>query len=226
MIKKIVDSLEHIPPEMLKQVLKNCVWEGTEDSDALALTFDDGPDPDVTPRILDVLDEIGGKGTFFLLGEKVKKHPNIARNIQEHGHAIGNHSFSHRKLLLMKREAVEYEIDETQKVISDAVGSEPVFFRPPYGLFDFTCANVVKERGMTVVLWTVLSGDYSGDSPEKIIERVLPFIKPGAIQVFHDTVAGGGLKLKEIIKKIGNVSTERNLRLAAIDELSIQKICS
>ncbi len=82
--------------------------------------------------------------------------------------------------------------DEAQKAISDATGITPVWFRPPYGIFDFTCSGVVKKRGLSIVLWTVLSGDYSEVSSENIVKTVKPFIRPGAIQVFHDTLNGGG----------------------------------
>jgi len=221
MIKNIFESLEHAPPDVLKKILKGCIWEGTSDSNTMALTFDDGPDPDVTPAVLDALDEFGGSGTFFMLGDNVKKHPHIARNVFERGHTIGNHSMSHRKMLLMKREEVEFEIGETQKAISDATGKEPVWFRPPYGIFDFTCADVVKKKGLSMVLWTVLSGDYSGVSTEQIFKIAKPFIRPGAIQVFHDTVNGGGIKLKDIIKKIGIIASGKGIRLGNIEHLSL-----
>ena len=181
------DSLEHVPPKVLRKMLRKCLWEGTSDSAVMALTFDDGPDPDVTPGILDVLDEISARGTFFLLGEKVQEYPHLAKSIHDRGHTIGNHSMSHHRMFLMKKKNVEYEIDEAQKVLSDATGSKPLWFRPPYGLFDFTCADAVKRRGLSIVLWTVSSGDYSDASSEHILRTVEPFIRPGAIQVFHDT---------------------------------------
>ena len=221
MIKNIVESLEHAPPDILKKILKGCIWEGTSDSNTIALTFDDGPDPDVTPAVLDAMEELGGSGTFFMLGDNVKKYPHIARNVFERGHAIGNHSMSHSKMLLMKRDKVEFEIDEAQKAISDATGMQPVWFRPPYGIFNFTCADVVKKKGLSMVLWTVLSGDYSDVSSGQIIKIVTPFIRSGAIQVFHDTMNGGGIKLKDIIKKIGIIAGGKGIRLGGIEHLSL-----
>lgn len=223
MIKNIIDSLEHVPPSVLKKILKGCLWEGTPDSGTLALTFDDGPDPDVTPQILDVLDEIGGRGTFFMQGEKVKNQSRLAGKVYERGHTIGNHSMSHRSMFMMKREEVEREIDESQKMLSDATGTESVWFRPPYGLFDFTCADVVRKKGLSMVLWTVSSGDYSKASPEHIFKTVEPFIRPGTIQVFHDTMNGGGRSLKDIIKKIGIIAHQKNIRLGSIEDLSTSR---
>ncbi len=223
MIKNIIESLEHVPPKVLKKILKDCLWEGTPDSNTLALTFDDGPDPAVTPAVLDVLDEVGGTGTFFMLGENVKKYPDVARDVLKRGHVIGNHSMSHRKMLLMKKAEVENEIDEAQKTISDVTGMKPVWFRPPYGMFNFTCADVARKRGLSIVLWTVLSGDYSEISSEHILKIIKPFIRPGAIHVFHDTMRGGGTKLKDIIKKISVTAGRKGIRLAGINELSLSK---
>jgi peptidoglycan/xylan/chitin deacetylase (PgdA/CDA1 family) len=220
MIKDIIDSLEHIPPDIFKKILKTCLWEGTPDSGTLALTFDDGPDPEVTPSILDILEELEARGTFFLTGDNVKKHPHIARMISEKGHTIGNHSMSHRKLFLIRKNEVEYEIDEAQKVISDATGIKPVWFRPPYGIFDFTCSGVAKKRGISIVLWTVLSGDYSYVSSEEILRTVKPFIRPGAIQVFHDTRSGGGVALRDIIMDIGSMTLKKGIKLGSIEELT------
>ncbi len=223
MIKKIKDSLEHVPPRILRKFLSGCLWEGTPDSDTMALTFDDGPDPDITPVVLDVLDEIGARGTFFMTGEKVKEYPHIAAKVHDCEHTIGNHSMTHNRIFLMKKKEVEYEIDEAQKVLSDATGSKPVWFRPPYGLFDFTCADAVKRRGLSIVLWTVNSGDYSDASPGQIFRTVEPFIKPGTIHVFHDTKNGGGNTLKDIIKKIGVIAGRKGIRLGTIEDLSISK---
>jgi peptidoglycan/xylan/chitin deacetylase (PgdA/CDA1 family) len=186
----------------------------------MALTFDDGPDPEVTPEVLDVLDELGARGTFFMVGEQARRHPAVARRVAERGHQVGNHSLTHPRMLLMKRAEVEREVDEARKAISDAAGVDPVMFRPPYGIFDFTCAGVVRDREMDMVLWTVLSGDYSDDSDETILRRVNPFVRPGAIVVFHDTRKGGGTALAEILRKTGVLAGERKVRLGAVEELS------
>ena len=223
MIKNIKDSLEHVPPKILRKFLSGCLWEGTPDSGTMTLTFDDGPDPDITHVILDVLDEIGARGTFFMTGEKVKAYPHLAAKVHDSGHTIGNHSMSHNRMFLMKKKEVEYEIDEAQKVLNDATGSKPAWFRPPYGLFDFTCADVVRRRGLSMVLWTVSSGDYSDASSEQIFRTIKPFIKPGAIHVFHDTKKGGGNALKDIIKKIGVIASQKGIRLGSIEDLSISK---
>lgn len=221
MLDEIKTHFEHVPPKMLKKLLSGFIWEGTPDSGKMALTFDDGPDPDVTTPLLEILEKEGIRGTFFLLGENVKKHPDIAREIAGRGHLIGSHSMTHRKLFLVRKEEVEREIDEAQKIIGDITGVCPKYFRPPYGIFDYTSADVVKKKGLSMVLWTVLSGDYSDDPPERIIKTVEPFVRPGSIVVFHDTTRGGGAQLPGLIEEIGALANQRNVKFGGIDELSI-----
>ena len=214
-------DMEHVPPRMLTRILSGVCWEGTPEFRTMALTFDDGPDPEITPAVLDTLGEAGGRGTFFLVGKRVQSHPGIVRMIAEGGHRIGNHSMSHSRMIFMKRNEVEEEIDSAQKAMEDAVGVAPVMFRPPYGVFDFTCARAVKERAMKLVLWTVLSGDYSDDSRDVILRRVAPFVRAGSIVVFHDTENGGGWDLPGVIREIALLARERDIRLGGVDELSL-----
>lgn len=221
MIHKLKEMFEHIPPEILKKKLNGILWEGTPDSGMLALTFDDGPDPDITPRVLDSLDEIGARATFFMLGEQVRKFPAAARMVFDRGHLIGNHSMTHSKMFLMSRKETTREIEDAQKAISDAVGIEPKWFRPPYGIFDFTTAAEVRNKGLSMVLWTVLSGDYSNDPPDRILRRLEPFFRPGAVMVFHDTAQGGGLDLQWILQEIHKKAGNDCLRFGGVDELRV-----
>jgi peptidoglycan-N-acetylglucosamine deacetylase len=154
-----------------------------------------------------------------MTGEKAKKYPDIAAEVFKRGHTVGNHSMTHVRMLFMGMKELELEIDSAQKAISDAIGNEPVFFRPPYGVFSLKCAGAVKKRKLKMALWTVLSGDYSDISADKIFANIEPFISPGAIQVFHDTIKGGGMALPGIIRKIGEISTEKGIRLGGIEEL-------
>lgn len=214
-------SLEYVPPGFMKKILSGCLWEGAPDSGVLSLTFDDGPDPEVTPLVLDVLEKLDGRGTFFLRGDHAARHPDVVREIRDRGHVIGNHTMNHPRLLLARRKTVEQELDDANSIIADITGVEPLWFRPPYGLFDMTAAKAARKRDMTMVLWTVNSGDYhQSRSVDDLLETVRPFIRGGAIQVFHDTAAGGGEKLPGLIETIGRIAKDSGLRLAGIDELS------
>ena len=215
-----IETLEYVPPSIIKRILGGFCWEGTPDSACMALTFDDGPDPEITPAVLDSLDTLGARGTFFMTGENAIRHPAIARMVSERGHLAGNHSMTHPKMFLMRRSEVEKEIDTAQKAIFDAAGVEPGLFRPPHGIFDFTCASVVRERELAMVLWTALSGDYAHKSTYDIKKNVEPYIRPGSIVVFHDTEKGGGNDLPGLILEIGARAQEKNVRLGGIDELS------
>ncbi len=217
----LFSSLEYVPPKFLKKVLSGCLWEGSSDSGVLALTFDDGPDPGVTPAVLDALEKCDGHGTFFLRGDHALKHPDIVREIRDRGHIIGNHTMSHPRLFLSRRKKVEREIDDAGKIIADITGTEPLWFRPPYGIFDVTVAKAARKRDMTLVLWTVISGDYGQLRPaDDILGTVRPFIRGGAIQVFHDTTEGGSGKLPGIIETIGSIAKNKGLCLGGVDELS------
>jgi peptidoglycan-N-acetylglucosamine deacetylase len=218
-----IETLKYAPPSIIKRILSGFCWEGTPDSVSMALTFDDGPDPEITPAVLDSLDDLGARGTFFMVGESVVKHPDTARMVLERGHIIGNHSMTHPKMFLMRKSEVEKEIDSAQKAIIDATGGEPGLFRPPYGIFDFTCASVVKEHGLTMVLWTVLSGDFAHKLPGDIEKNLEPYIRPGAIVVFHDTEKGGGKNLSDMISVIGARAKEKNIRLCGVNELSFSE---
>ncbi len=205
----------------MKKLLNGVLWEGTPDSGYMALTFDDGPDPEITPRVLDALEEAHARGTFFLLGERVKRYPETARSISERGHLLGSHSMTHPRLFLMRRTDVEVEVDESRKAIYDATGKVVSLFRPPYGIFDFTVARVLREREMDLVLWSVLSGDYSGTSEAEVFRRIWPFLRPGAILVFHDTKQGGGHGLESLVRSVCAEALKRGVRLGGVDELSI-----
>ena len=221
MKSSFLGSLEYVPPRMLTRILSGVCWEGTPESRTMALTFDDGPDPDITPAVLDALGETGARGTFFLVGGSVLEHPGIVRMIAEGGHQIGNHSMTHHRMIFMKRKEVEEEIDSVQGAVEDAAGVVPVLFRPPHGVFDFTCARAVRDRAMKMVLWTALSGDYSDDPRDVLLRRVTPFIRAGSIVVFHDTAKGGGLELPGLIREIALAAGDRNVRLGGVDELSL-----
>ena len=220
MFDELLTQLEHIPPKMLKKILSGVVWEGTPDSGTMALTFDDGPDPEVTPPVLDALDAANARGTFFMVGEKVAGHPDIARAVAERGHCIGSHSLTHRTLFLTGRKEVEREIDESLKIIGEITGITPVLFRPPHGLFDLTCVSVVRERGLSMVLWSVLSGDYSDDPPDVLLDRIEPFVRAGSIVVFHDTAQGGNTVLPGLIADMATIARTRDVGLDGVDRLS------
>lgn len=149
----------------------------------LALTFDDGPKGDVTPRILDTLDRYGAKATFFLIGMNVPGNEALVRRMHQSGHEIGNHTWSHRNLADLSPQEVGADISQAQAAIAAAGVPAPQLLRPPYGAFNTMVRSHVP---MTVVGWSIDPEDWRAKKPEKIVEHVLANAKPGAIVDLHD----------------------------------------
>jgi peptidoglycan/xylan/chitin deacetylase (PgdA/CDA1 family) len=159
----------------------------------VAITFDDGPDPQYTPRVLDILRDNGVKACFFVLGSKAEKYPDLLARIIAEGHDIGNHSQRHLFPWLLGPLGTIREIKKSAAIISNLAGHRPTMFRPPWGLinifsFIFFALNSSSLNRQSLVLWSYMSWDWGkGASPEKISNRVLSQLRHGAILVFHDS---------------------------------------
>ena len=153
------------------------------------LTFDDGPDPTWTLRVLDVLRAAGVRATFCMVGRSVRAYPDIARRVVAEGHTLCNHTDSHARLDTMSAAAVEAEIQNAANSIQAATGVRPTLFRFPYGRTSPTASGVVARLGLRVLGWTVDPSDYTRPGTDTIIARVAQTVKPGSIVLFHD---GGG----------------------------------
>ena len=161
--------------------------QGPEDFDLLVLTFDDGPDPRYTPAILDILSDYGVTATFFMVGEKVEQHPELARRVAEEGHEIGNHTYSHRNMYRLGRAQKEQEIDLAHDAIYRATGVEPHLFRPPRGMYDAQLLELLEERRYTMVLYSLSSQDWAEIHHGEMARLVLSRTRPGDILLFHDS---------------------------------------
>lgn len=150
----------------------------------LALTFDDGPHPEITPQILDLLKKYNAKATFFCIGQHAEKNPKILKRILEEGHEVGSHSYSHKNTFpLFGESQIKDELQKTDLVLKQ----ENKLFRPPFGVTNPTIAKVIKETGHQVIGWNVRSFDTVTKDPQTIAKRVLKKIKPGSIILMHDT---------------------------------------
>jgi peptidoglycan/xylan/chitin deacetylase (PgdA/CDA1 family) len=184
---------------------------------AVALTFDDGPDPKYTPQVLKVLKEHNVRATFFMVGSKVLAHPDIARQIVADGHAVGNHSYTHRDLGKLSREQLAKEIDWTSKAIEEVCGIRPTMFRPPRGVTSPTLLRLLAERKMVLALWTTSSGDWMQLSPGSIVKRLSRHVAPGEVFLFHDSgdfiSAGGASRLATVKCLPGVIKAVRQANL-------------
>jgi peptidoglycan/xylan/chitin deacetylase (PgdA/CDA1 family) len=160
---------------------------GGSSRDSVALTFDDGPDPVCTPALLDLLKSRGVRATFFVVGERVRAHPELVRRCQAEGHELGNHSHSHSPWLNFRlRRGMQLEIAACQDAIEATTGRRPRWYRPPVGLRNPAVHPACAALGLRVVGWQVRSLDKSGRAPDAIAERVLRHVRPGGIVLLHD----------------------------------------
>lgn len=151
-----------------------------------ALTFDDGPDPRFTPRILAELKRNGIKATFFLIGEQVALHPALAKRIIAEGHVIGNHSYTHPHLDQMPERVVAAELVSCDEILQSIGARKPTLFRAPRGDLSSTLLRVAKQRGYTLASWWVCADNRSAPTPELMAKRVLDRAAPGMIVLIHD----------------------------------------
>lgn len=154
----------------------------------VALTFDDGPDPVHTPRILDVLASAGAQCTFFMVGRKVEAAPSVARAVAAAGHDLGNHTYRHRHLWTLPPAASAAEVDRGAAVIAAVTGVAPRYFRPPWGTFNWAAYVRAARIGETRVLWSVRpEGLVVAASSARMTTHVVRKAHPGAIVSLHDS---------------------------------------
>ena len=152
----------------------------------IALTFDDGPHPIKTPKILDILKEYGVKATFFTIGQNVEYYPEAAKRILSEGHEIGNHTQTHPHLKKTERELLVTELESCERSIKNVIGYTTSVFRPPEGVVDDDVKAIASDMGYSVILWSVDTRDWAGTPSEKIVSTVLESISPGDIILMHD----------------------------------------
>ncbi|MCX5696950.1 MAG: polysaccharide deacetylase family protein [Candidatus Omnitrophica bacterium] len=160
----------------------------------VAITFDDGPSPVWTPKILDALKKAGVKATFFMIGEHIVRYPEVARRVRDEGHEIGNHSYDHHVLLRYSMDSLAQEIKKDEKVIQEVTGVTTHYFRPPKAWLTSKEKKKVEGMGYRVVLWSLNSKDWVTFDEKYIVGYLARNIRPGDIILFHDS---GGVFVTE-----------------------------
>ncbi len=140
----------------------------------LALTFDDGPNPSITPKLLDLLDRYNAKATFFVIGRYVRECPELVQETVARGHEVGNHTELHPNLLWLNPTKVRVELRLCHDAIRGAIGTPPIWFRPPYGMRNPWVIPAARELGYRTVMWTLLPGDWLEKPAEWLIQRMQP----------------------------------------------------
>jgi peptidoglycan/xylan/chitin deacetylase (PgdA/CDA1 family) len=148
----------------------------TNSARKLAITFDDGPNPALTPKLLDLLDRYNAKATFFLIGRFVRECPELVKETVARGHEVGNHTELHPNLFRLNPTKVRVELRLCHDAIRGAIGNPPKWFRPPYGMRNPWVIPAARELGYRTVMWTLLPGDWRGKPAEWLIPRMQPIV--------------------------------------------------
>lgn len=176
----------------------NTATHGSRDRPRVALTFDDGPDPRHTPALLDTLAELQAPATFFVLGERVDRHPQLTARIAGDNHEVGNHTYSHPYLPLARSRRVAAELAAADGAIERATGIVPSLARPPYGGRSPRNVRVFDRAAKRLVLWDVNSFDWKGITADAIVARVLARVRPGSIILLHEARDGGEVTIDAV----------------------------
>ena len=170
------------PPQFIRQLYPRACWRMSASERSVYLTFDDGPIPEVTPWVLDVLDKYRVKATFFMVGDNVRKHPDEFRMVVERGHRIGNHTHNHLKGFAETTENYLANIDVASAYISSNL------YRPPHGIMRWAQYRALSKR-YRIIMWDLVTRDYDSKlTGVEVLDKVKRYARPGSIITFHDSL--------------------------------------
>lgn len=169
-------------PKWLRWLYPGAIWDFSYKKEkTIYLTFDDGPNPEITDLILNLLQKYNAPSTFFCLGTQVKSHPDIYQRILDAGHSVGNHSMTHPNGWWSRNKTYYKDVYKAEELIDSKL------FRPPYGRVGWNQYRALKKHGFQTIFWTVVSYDFDPEfRAEKFVKKMKKLSKPGAIFVFHD----------------------------------------
>lgn len=170
-------------PKWIQKLYSGHIWEiPSGEVPTIYLTFDDGPHPQITPWVLDQLEQYKAKATFFCIGKNVVEYPDVYADILARGHRVGNHSHNHLRGTAHKAMPYVENVNRAKQYIDSNL------YRPPYGRIKASQSKILKDIGYKIVMWTIIPGDWNkGISPKDCLENVVFNIEPGNIVVLHDS---------------------------------------
>jgi len=184
-------------PRFIQYIFTSLIYGISTNKPVVYLTFDDGPTPEITNWVIKELREYQAKATFFCVGNNIKKHPNIVKEIVSEGHLIANHTYQHVKGWQANNNDYFEEVLQTEELIETYINSKKLF-RPPHGQIKRTQIKILQKSGFKIVMWRIIVGDFSSNLDiQKSIKFLTKKTKKGDILVFHDS-----LKAAENLKKI------------------------
>ena len=182
-------------PVFIQKLFPGFIWRKPDEEKVLYLTFDDGPIPEVTPWVLELLDAYSAKATFFCVGKNVERHPKLFEEILKRGHRVGNHTQGHISGWSTARDTYLSDVGECAKRVKSEL------FRPPYGRLRWGQVRSLRKN-FKIVLWDVLSGDFDASiSATKCWQNVVQYAEAGSIIVFHDSLKARE-RLQEVLPKV------------------------
>ena len=192
-------------PTCIQRMFRGVVWRKDTCKKCVYLTFDDGPIPEVTPQILEILDRYDVKATFFWVGENVYRYPDLARDVVARGHQVGNHTFNHLPGLKTKNETYFNNVELSSEIMRKTLGKDWVdakLFRPPYGRLKWSQRRWLRKH-YQMVLWDVITHDYSKKyHASRIVKIVCEFVRNGSVILFHDSIKSQHNTLEALPKVI------------------------
>lgn len=182
----------------------------------IALTFDDGPHPEFTPMVLELLQKFDAKATFFLIGKNVEKYPDLVKDIVNKGHIIGNHSYKHSNNYgFLSTNSLISDLNKNKQLIYDTVGLKMKFFRPPFGVTNPKITKAILSLKLKTFGWSIRTYDTTAKKTEVIVSRVKAKLKKGEVILMHDT----SKKSVEALDKVLNYMNEKNLKSITLTQL-------
>jgi peptidoglycan/xylan/chitin deacetylase (PgdA/CDA1 family) len=194
------------------------LWEGSSDLPWIALTIDDGPDPALTPRLLNELRKVDAPASFFVVGDRAEQTPDLVRRIHAEGHEIGNHTWNHRPLAMGACRSPREQVGRTEELLAKLCPGTTRLFRPPFGAIGPGGGRALAREGLLPIYWSVVPGDWDPLSPSEIRRRVMREAHPGAVVVLH----GGRPWHAGTAASIGDLV--RELRDAGYEVVSLAKM--
>ena len=196
-------------PGFITSLYTSAVWRFSETERVVYLTFDDGPIPEVTPWVLDLLREEGIRATFFCVGENVMKYPEVYQQLLDDGHSVGNHTFNHWQGLKHTDKNYFRNVEKAKTYIDSDL------FRPPHGWLKASQYRILKKK-FRIIMWDLITCDYDSRlKPEKVFSNITEFVRPGSIITFHDSIKAKP-NLTEVLPQAIRWMKEQGYRFEAI----------
>jgi peptidoglycan/xylan/chitin deacetylase (PgdA/CDA1 family) len=212
---RLQPAIEHVKGE--GSGVQRIVWSVDTERPLCALTFDDGPDPEFTPRILEILEQQDVKASFLVMGYNASRHARLLKEIVRAGHDIGSHTWSHITLPTATPQEVRAEIERGTRVVENWAGAKVRFFRPPHGRLTEAAVRATADLGQDIVLWSVTRGELGLREPERVASHVAGTVRPGDIVDLHDGIGRGTFKPES--EFAGRLRRRRAMEVEALPQI-------